>query len=883
MLFQEALSLDEQQISPSAEEIGRRVGELARRLKGSEPDQEHIFDNRYKVLRVLGEGAMARTYQATDMQTDVIVAVKQFFQPDQVYEQVKREFQALTRVHSKHLPRIMHVQGPEHDAHVIMEYVPGITLAEIASEFPWSQERWWTFAQQLLAALAELERNGLIHRDIKPANIMLQEPGECVVLIDFGFAVGQGTSQQAAGSPLYLPPEALTAAEPPPTTDRYAAAIVLFQVLTGHLPFDRDTPGERKLVSPESSDEKQQQVTTALFRALDPDPQKRYTSVEQMRQSLQQALHTVPVIEEENKDLHEQINPWVDNLRGLYRGSSRGNADNRGLDSDFVRATYVETALDTHLRPALFAHRPKAVFLSGNPGDGKTAFLAQVQAELERQGAEQVQQDASGWEMCLNGHTFRSCYDASESHAGTSADDQLTARLHGLEGTTHPDAALTVMVAINDGRMADYFTRQQEVFGWLAKQIEVARFASSLDQVPVWVIDLKQRAFITLPDQPQESVMQRVLDRLIDAEQWNQCNTCTSQRICPIVHNATALREQAVREQLEYLLLITHLRQQRHTTMRDLRSALAYLITSNIGCEDIHRLRNSSQTGDTLLQRSYWNTAFHPLDAGDELLADITSLDPARFAHPQLDRFLYFHQSSHDAALRSRLFANGQDLPRMAFTNELNWIDAFKRRLYFEAATHPGQQNDQPEPLPYIDWHTLLPYQYATQFLTTLQQQNTHNEVLQTIARGLLHSDGVIGQKTDGFLTTTVANSVEQQLVILKQLPLTEFRLRVVQPSSLANIEAIPEILLLEHISGTPRLEINLDLFELLLRMAAGLVPDAPEFRPLLEDLEPFKSALLLQTTRDLVLIENQYRTHVITQQNGTIIRKKDKGPEVLA
>lgn len=88
-------------------------------------------------------------------------------------------------------------------------------------------------------------------------------------------------------------------------------------------------------------------------------------------------------------------------------------------------------------------------------------------------------------------------------------------------------------------------------------------------------------------------------------------------------------------------------------------------------------------------------------------------------------------------------------------------------------------------------------------------------------------------------------------------------------------IEKLPEVVVLQHYSGTPRLEITLDLFELLMRMAGGLQPTAPEFRPLLEDLKLFKDILLLRETRDLILIENQYRVHFVTQRDNKIVRTR--------
>lgn len=85
----------------------------------------------------------------------------------------------------------------------------------------------------------------------------------------------------------------------------------------------------------------------------------------------------------------------------------------------------------------------------------------------------------------------------------------------------------------------------------------------------------------------------------------------------------------------------------------------------------------------------------------------------------------------------------------------------------------------------------------------------------------------------------------------------------------------LPEIVVLQHVSGLPRLVITMDMFELLMRMADGLQPTAPEFKPLLDDLKLFKDSLLLSETRDLVLIENQHRVHLVTQQGGKIVRTR--------
>ncbi len=624
------------------------------------------------------------------------------------------------------------------------------------------------------------------------------------------------------------------------------------------------------------ADKKLRRIAGALLRAVSNDPVERPATLEQMRQELQTAFLAVeePIRKE---PLQEVSNPWVNNIRSLYRNSEVGNQNNRGLDSAFVRETYVPTALDEQLLPAIFEQQPKAIFLCGNPGDGKTAFLEQVQQELQRQRASAIRQDPSGWEWELHGHVYRSCYDASESHGGLNADQQLTEKLRGLDGHAQPASHLTVLVAINDGRLADYFLRHKEQFPWLAKHMEIGRETGEIEGLDVWVVDLKKRAFVNLPDAEDASVFRRVLQSLVTENQWQICESCVAQAICPLRNNALALRKSRVIQRLEYLFLLSHLRRQRHTTMRDLRSALAYLITGNKSCEQIHAARHEADAGASLVNISYWQSAFAPLEQSDESLVDLMPLDPARFPHPHLDRFLHFHQAAQDAEQRRLLFVDKKDVDPQRFTGETEWIAAFKRRAYFDVGK-PTTGVEDGVLLPKIRWLFLLPYQHSKRFMMLLDGRLSDEEMqrlCEKLALGILRSDGVMEDVPAGKLSVKVSASQEQQLVILKQLPLEEFALNVEYPHGTDMVERLPEIVTLQHHSGTPRLEISVDLFELLMRMAEGLQPTAPEFLPLLEDLRLFKDVLLLHETRDLVLVENQRRVHLVTQRDHKVVRTR--------
>lgn len=861
---------DEGTATATASEVAQQLTDLLHEIEKAEAKGKseigRILCKDYEVLQVLGQGAMARTYLVKnihypELNPDVL---KRFLSEEEVIRQAVAEYRALQNFHSKYVPAIRYIYQPGNDAHILMEYIPGTVLEKVKREFPWPIERWWSFASDLLQALQDLEEKGVLHRDIKPANIILHKEDNHPVLIDFGFATKVGQHERIAGTPLYLPPETSPSDPAPVTGDRYAAAIVLFQALTGQLPFTISSDGNRTMIPLDQLQGQQiRRLAAKLQQAVTNDPAERPTSAAQLKETLQQALQSETV---SNNELEKQINPWVENIRSLYRNSDSGNANNRGLDSDFVRETYIPTALDTRLLPLIIQSRPAALFLSGNPGDGKTAFLEQVYQKLLQQGATLKEKDPSGWTINYNGHIFRSCYDASESQGEYSADEQLSTKLQGLEGEQPEQSQLTVLIAINDGRLVDFFQRKREQFPWLAQHVEQAGELDTIEQAPVWLIDLKQRAFVGLPDDEAVSIFRQLLATFVQDTRWSICEQCSAQAHCPLRKNAAMLRKRVPASRLEYLFLLTHLRRLQHITMRDLRSAIAYILTGNKNCQDIH----AAESNTPLNGLTYWQNVFAPGDRQDELLNTIATLNPARFPQPQLDRFLYFHQSESDAPQRRLLFRDRIDLSRQRFVTTEDWLAAIKRSLYFENA----KKGSQPETtgIPTIRAHQLLPYRHADRFVEVLHDNYEHDFILNKLAQGLLHSDEVFEDVPDGRVSIKVTASEPQQLVILKQLPLADFTLNIEQPPHAQLIETLPEIVTFQHKSGTPRIQITLDLFELLVQLAEGLQPGANEYAPLLEDLKPFKNALLMRETQELVLIESEYRTHHIVQRNGKII-----------
>lgn len=829
-----------------------------------------------EVKALLGEGSSARTYLLYDTTNDRTVAGKEFYRPDALQEAV-HEFNLLFDHQHPNLPKV--VGKPDKSRphfQILLEYIQGETLRGLIPAITHDRETWTRLMHDLLDALEHLELHRLLHRDIKPENVMIRDSDGRTFLIDYGASATADEPGLLSGSPRYWPPEWKQDGAHPPGANRYAASVTLFEALTGSLPFKATGStyhGELADALPPDLPDSLHGVAATLLAALSPDPANRFPDAAALRSALDGALETRSQLLPAADDMDEperaaQTSHWIDNVRGLFRNSARGNADNRGLETDFARDTYVPTALDTEVGPAIATHKPAVVFLSGNPGDGKTAFLEVVRRALEIGGGlmMDVETDPSGWEIMLGDHTFRACFDASESANGRSADDQLAHRLRGLQGAA-PGEAVTVLVAINDGRLAEARHTLQGRFPWLFD--EVRRIASNpaptdVARDRVWLIDLKQRAYVSIaPDPAAPSVMRRMLGRLVEPGRWPARVTESYHPIA--IENAAALRREgddSPAARLERLFALAHLQGDRHMTVRDLRSAFSYLIAFDLD-PDAAPAQGSGWTG------KYWNTLFTTDSSTDLVLGELEWLDPARFAHPELERFLYFRHRPEDAPVRARLFANGVDEPPPAGADAAGlsaWIDAVKRRLAVEGSTDPATL-----PIPF-DPGDLQPYRSAAALIAILNGTEPAASLLPRLLRGIGRSDGINEARRSDDLVLRVKKSDEYDIEIVKRFPLADFDLGVDGSVVRSLVETIPRTLLLVHQNSGARVRLNLDVIEVLIRLADGLDPASQELGPLLEELLPFKSRVQRDTTQQLLVIEGG-RKHTIERRHGKLVR----------
>jgi beta-lactam-binding protein with PASTA domain/tRNA A-37 threonylcarbamoyl transferase component Bud32 len=266
---------------------------------------QQVIDNRYNVIRALGSGGMAEVYLAHDEVLDRNVALKvlsrRYADDEEFIERFKREAQSAAALSHPNIVSIYDRRETDDDTYYIaMEYLPGGTLKDrILKKGALPPNVAIEVTIQIAEALQVAHRRGLIHRDIKPHNVLITEGGD-VKVADFGIArAASSTTMTRTGSILgtahYISPEQAMGEPVSPQSDLYSLGVVLYEMLTGELPFDAETPigiamkhvnGQLrppKEVNPEVPDG----INAVCVRLMSKDLNERYASAGELISDLE--------------------------------------------------------------------------------------------------------------------------------------------------------------------------------------------------------------------------------------------------------------------------------------------------------------------------------------------------------------------------------------------------------------------------------------------------------------------------------------------------------------------------------------------------------------------------------------------------------------------
>jgi beta-lactam-binding protein with PASTA domain len=270
-----------------------------------------VFGNRYRTIERIGSGGMADVYKAMDEVLGRTVALKimhPHYAEDPTFVQRFRH-EAQSAANLSH-PNIVNIYdwGQQGDTYyIVMEYVKGTDLKTlIAQRGPADPLKAAEYAAQVCAGLSVAHGYGIIHRDIKSHNLVLTPDGT-IKIMDFGIARAVDTMMTQTGSVLgtaqYVSPEQAQGRELGPGSDLYSLGVVLYEMTTGRLPFEGDTPvsvalkhvNEDAVPPRQVRDSIPPAVEAIIMRAMEKDPTHRYTSAEQMRDDLLRAAQGRPV------------------------------------------------------------------------------------------------------------------------------------------------------------------------------------------------------------------------------------------------------------------------------------------------------------------------------------------------------------------------------------------------------------------------------------------------------------------------------------------------------------------------------------------------------------------------------------------------------------
>ncbi|TDF98306.1 Stk1 family PASTA domain-containing Ser/Thr kinase [Paenibacillus piri] len=312
---------------------------------------------RYEILERVGGGGMAIVYKALDILLHRHVAVKilrsQYVHDEEFIQRFRREAQAAASLSHSNVVSIYDV-GQEDDVHyIVMEYIEGTTLNELIKEkAPLQVEEAVHFAGQICDALDHAHHNQIIHRDIKPHNILIGKNGR-VKVTDFGIAraVTSSTITQTGsvvGSVHYFSPEHAKGTPTGEQSDLYSLGIVMYQMLTGRLPFLGESPISVALKHLQEEVEEPrkvnplipQSVENIILKAMRKNPSERYRSAKQMLDDLDSCLlphrrNEAKISFMDDDELDEEKTLVIPAIRpNQYTGSDTADDEDEDADED---------------------------------------------------------------------------------------------------------------------------------------------------------------------------------------------------------------------------------------------------------------------------------------------------------------------------------------------------------------------------------------------------------------------------------------------------------------------------------------------------------------------------------------------------------------------
>lgn len=865
----------------------------------------------YVIHEILGKGGYSKVFKVKHSLQDKYFTMKLFHESVNA-QSVIDEYSALKDLNHHNIVKfVWNDIATTGQFFTVMEFLDGENLSMYTrTDARLPIYRVYQAAKDILGALVSMQNmpKPVLHRDIKPQNIIWDNQ-ERFVLIDFNVASFAEDNKDFVGTNPYLAPDLITdnyKVNWDKSADTFALGITLYELICKQYPWGA-VKIPKMSASPTNAIELEPRISSDfndfLMRAISTNSETRFKNAQEMLDALlvigeegileSKKEKTEPAVEIEKQD------DFVKYINSLYSQSKHGNSGTRAnFDTNvYDELTYTPTKLDNHLIPAILDGQFKLLIITGNSGDGKTAFIRKIEedkniSQLERFGHK------NGARFKINGVSFESNYDGSQDEDERANNEVLESFFQPFEDISNYNQANEGrIIAINEGRLVE-FLKTTEKHKALHDHIENYFYNEGHHELPegLMIINLNLRSVAAQTDS-EPSLFRQQVKALTQKKLWSKCEGCSLANQCFIKYNVDSFNDTATGEEvitrMEWLLRTASLKRELHITMRDLRSFIAYTLTRDYDCKDIEGLYQQNQSSPEHYWQHYYFNITNPSvdDSGnqDRLIKLLRETDIGEVSIPDLDRDLFFgkHQSKHYLEFAEReinLLDVFNSIERIKPTyeqddNEVARIKTiqknFVRHQYFEGkaellSIQNGyvKDNGEEETLKLPSYLLRLPYHSVFKFVKVLEEGDTDNHTKASISRAISLNEGCDNPGIDqNYLVLSSTEIRDPFSKSFRLFDLNDFELFVNRTDHLVKyLEYEPDSLTFRHKGKNTKhikLTISLDLYEMLYFIQQGFSPSLNDLRGKFVELIIFKN-----------LLENlNYKEVVVTKDNMEFFR----------
>jgi serine/threonine protein kinase len=868
--------------------------------------------NEYTIYKVLGRGGYSRVFKVKHGIQGKDYALKLFHESVNVATVID-EYKALVELeHSNIIKFVWNGETPNGQFYTLMEYLEGENLSTYTrTDARLPIHRVYQMATNILSALAEMQSQAktILHRDIKPQNIIWDNKKR-FVLIDFNVASLSEDNKDFVGTNPYLAPDLITEnykVNWDRSADTFALGITLYELVCKQYPWAPQktpliskAPNDPRTIEPRLSD----LFAEFLLKAIKTNNTQRFQNAQAMLDALNSigpdnilSEQTIP--EESGESIDLAGNDFIDYINSLFSQSKHGNSGTRisADSSKFDQLTYSQTKLDKRLIQDVFDDRFKLLIITGNAGDGKTAFIRKIEEHNNVKDLERYD-NKNGARFKINGVVFESNYDGSQDEDGRANDDVLKAFFKPFANIAdYHSVKEGRIIAVNEGRLMEFLNTSKD-HQHLANIIEEYFYQEASSSLPdgLMIINLNLRSVVASND-TTPSLFRQQIKALTKKALWKKCETCTQTNLCFIKYNLDTFNDNAVGDsiisRMEWLLRTASLKRELHITMRDLRSFIAFTLTRDYCCEDIEGLIQSFENSP----EKYWQLFYFNItnpdksDGGkqDRLIKLLRETDIGEVALPDMDRNLFFgkHLESNYLEFGERKLSlleqfNNYKIQVPAHEQTPEVIERIKeiqkvfiRHQYFEGKSeliklqNGGSSNNDEVP----SFLLRLPYHSVFKFVNVLNQGDIGDSIKLSISRAISLNEGLDTPSIYNWHLALSSTEIKDPFSkSFRLFELDDFELFVNKTDHLTGyLEYEPDSLLFRHKTEKHiKLTISLDLYEMLYFIQQGFSPSLNDLRGKYVELIIFKNLLENLNYEEVVVTKDNIEFFKISKESNS-------------